>query len=171
MCYLVHTVACNSNTLRLLLTAAPPVCEVSPAPLRRASGAPATIVLPRDRPSRPFRCLDAQYRRELVRVYLTNVESICRRFCDERRTRLGWLRSEGPAFRAWWRGLGQHRQAQLTQAKGDPILKGLVKQFFNEKEVTSTLVMDALFCGCKQLEKLSRSKVRRAAGRREGWLS
>jgi hypothetical protein len=31
-----------------------------------------------DRPARPFRCLDAQYRRELVRVYLTNVESICR---------------------------------------------------------------------------------------------
>lgn len=24
--------------------------------------------------SRPFRCLDPQYRRELVRVYLTNVE-------------------------------------------------------------------------------------------------
>lgn len=38
-------------------------------------------------------------------------------------------------------------------------MQGIVKQFFNEKEVTSTLVMDALFCGCKQLDKLSRSKV------------
>lgn len=34
-----------------------------------------------------------------------------------------------------------------------------MKQFFNEKEVTSTLVMDALYCGCRQLECLSRKKV------------
>ena len=36
-----------------------------------------------------------------------------------------------------------------------------MKRFFNEKEVTSTLVMDALFSGCKQLEeagKISESK-------------
>lgn len=37
-----------------------------------------------------------------------------------------------------------------------PAAQGLVKQFFNEKEVTSTLVMDALLCGCKQLEAASR---------------
>lgn len=42
----------------------------------------------RDRPTRPFRCLDAQYRRELVRVYLTNVEGICRRFVEERKETL-----------------------------------------------------------------------------------
>lgn len=35
--------------------------------------------------------------------------------------------------------------------------QGLVKQFFNEKEVTSTLVMDALFSGCKQVEEASRA--------------
>jgi hypothetical protein len=39
------------------------------------------------------------------------------------------------------------------------VLQGVVKQFFNEKEVTSTLVMDALYCGCRQLECLSRKKV------------
>ncbi len=27
-----------------------------------------------------------------------------------------------------------------------------MKRFFNEKEVTSTLVMDALFSGCQQIE-------------------
>jgi hypothetical protein len=32
-----------------------------------------------------------------------------------------------------------------------------VKQFFNEKEVTSTLVMDALYSGCKQIEEHSRA--------------
>ena len=45
-------------------------------------------------------------------------------------------------------------------------MQGLVKRFFNEKEVTSTLVMDALFSGCKQLEEMSRAaetkKVRSA---------
>lgn len=39
-----------------------------------------------------------------------------------------------------------------------------MKQFFNEKEVTSTLVMDALYCGCRQLECLSRKKVCHRAG-------
>jgi hypothetical protein len=34
-----------------------------------------------------------------------------------------------------------------------------VKQFFNEKEVTSTLVMDALYSGCKQIEEHSRSWI------------
>ena len=33
--------------------------------------------------SRPFRCLDAQYRRELIRVYLTNIEGLCRSFVEE----------------------------------------------------------------------------------------
>ena len=32
-----------------------------------------------------------------------------------------------------------------------------MKRFFNEKEVTSTLVMDALFSGCKQLEAAGRA--------------
>jgi hypothetical protein len=36
------------------------------------------------------------------------------------------------------------------------VLQGLVKQFFNEKEVTSTLVMDALYSGCRQLEEAGR---------------
>lgn len=36
-------------------------------------------------------------------------------------------------------------------------LQGVVKRFFNEKEVTSTLVMDALFSGCKQLEETGRT--------------
>ena len=44
-----------------------------------------------------------------------------------------------------------------------------MKRFFNEKEVTSTLVMDALFSGCKQLEEASRlgdpKKVRLRGGR------
>lgn len=39
----------------------------------------------------PFRCLDCQYRRELVRVYLSNVEQICRRFVEEKRGALGKL--------------------------------------------------------------------------------
>lgn len=34
--------------------------------------------------------------------------------------------------------------------------QGAVKQFFNEKEVTSTLMMDALYSGCRQLEEHSR---------------
>ena len=39
------------------------------------------------------------------------------------------------------------------------LVQGLVKRFFNEKEVTSTLVMDALFSGCKQVEEASRAGI------------
>lgn len=35
--------------------------------------------------------------------------------------------------------------------------QGVVKQFFNEKEVTSTLVMDALYSGCRQIDEHSRT--------------
>ena len=35
-------------------------------------------------------------------------------------------------------------------------MQGVVKRFFNEKEVTSTLVMDALVSGVKQIEEYSR---------------
>jgi hypothetical protein len=49
------------------------------------------ILCCREKADRPFRCLDCQYRRELVRVYLTNVEQICRRFVEERRSKLGKL--------------------------------------------------------------------------------
>ena len=45
----------------------------------------------REKARRPFRCLDCQYRRELVRVYLSNVELICRRFVEEKRGALGKL--------------------------------------------------------------------------------
>ncbi|KAK4482447.1 hypothetical protein RD792_009604 [Penstemon davidsonii] len=51
----------------------------------------AQVQVIRERADRPFRCLDCQYRRELVRVYLTNVEQICRRFVEERRGKLGKL--------------------------------------------------------------------------------
>lgn len=34
-----------------------------------------------------------------------------------------------------------------------------MKQFFNEKEVTSTLVMDALFAGCRVIEAASRGQL------------
>ena len=49
------------------------------------------FLMRREKSDRPFRCLDCQYRRELVRVYLTNVEQICRRFVEERRSKLGKL--------------------------------------------------------------------------------
>lgn len=45
----------------------------------------------RERVDRPFRCLDCSYRRELIRVYLPNVDQNCRRFVEERRSKLGRL--------------------------------------------------------------------------------
>jgi hypothetical protein len=51
----------------------------------------AKVQVIRERVDRPFRCLDCGYRRELVRVYFQNVEQICRRFVEEKRSKLGRL--------------------------------------------------------------------------------
>ena len=79
--------------------------------------------VPRDKPNKPFRCLDPQYRRELVRVYLTNVEGVCRRFCDEKRARLLWAKDEALKFRDVWRQLSSEDQRRLLSEKADVILK------------------------------------------------
>lgn len=51
----------------------------------------------------------------------------------------------------------------MSREKMDSVLKVVVKHFFIEKEVTSTLVMDSLYSGLKALEgqtKCKKSKVK-----------
>lgn len=80
----------------------------------------------RDSTQRPFRCLDAHYRRELVRVYISNVESLCRRFIEERRDHLSATIGGGSplqtqeAFQAFWKRLGANRRSELLQARPRP---------------------------------------------------
>ncbi|WVY96808.1 hypothetical protein V8G54_028959 [Vigna mungo] len=124
----------------------------------------------REKSDRPFRCLDCQYRRELVRVYLTNVEQICRRFVEERRSKLGKLIEDkarwsrymcSPLKISLFRHITSKRH--MSREKTDVILKVVVKHFFIEKEVTSTLVMDSLHSGLKALEgqtKNQKAKVK-----------
>ncbi|KAJ0092157.1 hypothetical protein Patl1_25199 [Pistacia atlantica] len=119
------------------------------------------IYLTKEKSDRPFRCLDCQYRRELVRVYLTNVEQICRRFVEERRGKLGRLiedKARWSSFCAFWLGIDQNARRRMSREKTDVILKVVVKHFFIEKEVTSTLVMDSLYSGLKALEGQAKCK-------------
>ncbi|XP_057547957.1 TNF receptor-associated factor homolog 1a-like [Amaranthus tricolor] len=121
----------------------------------------AQVQVIRERAERPFRCLDCQYRRELVRVYLTNVEQICRRFVEERRGKLGKLiedKARWSSFCAFWLGMDQNTRRRMSREKKEMILKVVVKNFFIDKEVTSTLVMDSLYSGLKALEGQSKSK-------------
>ncbi|KAA8527728.1 hypothetical protein F0562_035403 [Nyssa sinensis] len=121
----------------------------------------AQVQVIRERADRPFRCLDCQYRRELVRVYLTNVEQICRHFVEERRGKLGKSiedKARWSSFCAFWLGVDQNARRRMSREKTDAILKVVVKHFFIEKEVTSTLVMDSLYSGLKALEGQTKSK-------------
>ncbi|KAI4373914.1 hypothetical protein MLD38_011972 [Melastoma candidum] len=121
----------------------------------------AQVQVIREKADRPFRCLDSQYRRELLRVYLTNVEQICRRFVEDRRGNLSKLiedKSRWSSFCTFWLGTDQNVRRHMSKEKMDVILKVVVKQFFIEKEVTSTLVMDSLYSGLKALESQSKSK-------------
>ncbi|KAI4345762.1 hypothetical protein L6164_012858 [Bauhinia variegata] len=124
----------------------------------------AQVQVIREKADRPFRCLNRQYRRELVRVYLTNVEQICRRFVEERRSKLGKLiedKARWSSFCAFWMGIDQNSKRRMSREKTGVILKVVVKHFFIEKEVTSTLVMDSLYSGLKALEGQTKSKKAR----------
>ena len=77
----------------------------------------------RDRLNMPFRCLDAQYRRELVRVYLTNVETICRKFVDEKREALALLREDSKGFRQFLASLDPSKKRVLASEKGEVVMK------------------------------------------------
>lgn len=54
--------------------------------------------------------------------------------------------------------MDQSARRRMSREKSDSILKVVVKQFFIEKEVTSTLVMDSLHSGLKALEGQIKSK-------------
>ncbi|XP_073127678.1 TNF receptor-associated factor homolog 1a-like [Henckelia pumila] len=115
----------------------------------------AQVQVIRDRADNLFRCLDTQYRRELIRVYLTNVEVICRHFTEKCRGKFMNLiedKARWSSFRAFWLGMDQSSRCYMSREKTDAILKAIVKHFFIEKEVTSTLVMDAMYTGLKALK-------------------
>ncbi|KAL2491485.1 TRAF-like superfamily protein [Abeliophyllum distichum] len=121
----------------------------------------AQVQVIREKADRPFRCLDCQYRRELVRVYLTNVEQICRRFVEEQRGKLGKLiedKARWSSFCTFWLSVDQGSRLRMCRERMDSVLKVVVKNFFIEKEVTSTLVMDSLYSGLKALEGQTNGK-------------
>uniref|UniRef100_A0A0E0DTN9 MATH domain-containing protein n=1 Tax=Oryza meridionalis TaxID=40149 RepID=A0A0E0DTN9_9ORYZ len=121
----------------------------------------AQVQVIREKVDKPFRCLDRPYRRELLRVYTTNIESIYRRFVEERRNKLSKLiedKMRWSSFCAFWSAIDPSTRHRMSREKTDVILKVLVKHFFVEKEVTSTLVMDSLYTGLKALEYQSNGK-------------
>lgn len=60
----------------------------------------------------------------------------------------------------FWYGIDQNARRRLSRDKMDTILKKVVKNFFIEKEVTSTLVMDFLYSGLKALDQSENKKGR-----------
>ncbi|KAF7146079.1 hypothetical protein RHSIM_Rhsim04G0189200 [Rhododendron simsii] len=62
------------------------------------------------------------------------------------------------SFCAFWLGIDQNARRRMSREKTDSILRVVVKHFFIEKEVTSTLVMDSLYSGLKALEGQAKSK-------------
>lgn len=68
----------------------------------------------------------------------------------------------GCSFGVFWLGMDQNSRRRMSREKMDVILKGVVKQFFIDKEVTSTLVMDSLYSGLKALESQTKNKKARS---------
>lgn len=66
------------------------------------------------------------------------------------------------SFRAFWFGMDLNSRWRMSRDRTDAILKAVVKHFFIEKEVTSTLVMDSLYSGLKALEFQSKNMKGRA---------
>jgi hypothetical protein len=83
---------------------------------------------------------------------------------EEKRSKLGRLiedKAKWKSFCAFWMGLDQNSRRRMSREKMDVILKIVVKHFFVEKEVTSTLVMDSLYSGLKALEGQNKNKESR----------
>ncbi|OQU79502.1 hypothetical protein SORBI_3008G152900 [Sorghum bicolor] len=62
------------------------------------------------------------------------------------------------SFCGFWLAMDPSVRRHMTREKTETILKNLVKQFFIQKEITSTLVIDSLYSGLKALEYQSRNK-------------
>lgn len=66
------------------------------------------------------------------------------------------------SFRDFWLGTDQNARQLMSREKTDAVLKVVVKHFFIEREVTSTLVMDSLYSGLKALEGHTKCKKGKA---------
>jgi len=62
------------------------------------------------------------------------------------------------SFCTFWREIDQTSRRRMSREKTNVILKVVVKHFFIEKEVTSTLVMDSLYSGLRALEGQTKCK-------------
>ncbi|XP_078436714.1 TNF receptor-associated factor homolog 1a-like isoform X2 [Wolffia australiana] len=121
----------------------------------------AQVQVIREKAHQPFRCLDCQYRRELVRVYLSNVEKLCRRYVEEKRSKFIKIiedKLRWSSLHAFWLAVDHNTRRRMSCDKTEAVLKVVVKHFFIENEVTSTLVMDYLYTGLKVLECQSKIK-------------
>ncbi|XP_047334081.1 TNF receptor-associated factor homolog 1b-like isoform X2 [Impatiens glandulifera] len=121
----------------------------------------ARVQVIRERVDKPFRCLDPRYRRILLQLYLSNVDQIFRRFVEERRSKLVELKEDKmkwSSFCAFWMEIDDSSKSLMSREKSDTILRMMVKHFFVEKEVSSTLVMDCLHSGLKFIEDHAMNK-------------
>lgn len=59
---------------------------------------------------------------------------------------------------AFWLRTDPSTRQHLTTEKTDTILRPLVKHFFVEKEVTSTLLMDSLYTGLKAMKQVCKNR-------------
>ncbi|GAB2237567.1 hypothetical protein Droror1_Dr00015469 [Drosera rotundifolia] len=121
----------------------------------------AQIQVIREKADRPFRCLACQYKREVLRIYLTNIEQICRKFVKESRVKLGKLledKARWSSFCTFWLGVDQSSKSRLSKENVDMILREIVKRFTIGKEVVATLVMESLYSGLRELEGRGKTK-------------
>lgn len=58
-----------------------------------------------------------------MRVYLSNVDTLARKFVEEKREALFGLRNDPCGFIAFWAGLDAKRRRQMGTVSGEVILK------------------------------------------------
>ncbi|XP_035843683.1 TNF receptor-associated factor homolog 1a-like [Helianthus annuus] len=68
------------------------------------------------------------------------------------------------SFCRFWSGIDQKSRDNMSREKSDSILPKVVKHFFIEKEVTSTLMMESLCMGLTALKEPSMPIVRMEEG-------
>ncbi|GLT42232.1 hypothetical protein SLA2020_162450 [Shorea laevis] len=84
----------------------------------------AQVQVIRERADQSFRCLGYEYRNELVRVYLTNAETVSRRFVEERRVKLERLLADKAwwsSFSAFWLGMDQNTRQHMSMENANTL--------------------------------------------------
>merc|ERR1712224_77968 len=102
-----------------------------------------------------FLMIDPSYKGELYLVYILALEQLFHHFLNASQNEIKTTRYDFMRYDFWWRNIHSGKKCHILLDRMFPVLTGLFKYFSHDNDVISTLIMDALCHGLKNLEETS----------------